>query len=625
MLYALLTGKSPHVFPTTTPEAIDHAIRNVDPASATRVNPAVSRDLDCILSKALRKEPDERYASVEALAGDIRAFLEWRPVRARSGNAWYRTRKFARRYRGFVAAGVVTIAGLSAGLYVANRERLIAERRFSEVRQLANKLFEIDGAAADLAGSTRTRQLIVDTALQYLQRLAVDAKGDPALATELANAYLMVASVQGVPVGRNLGQMDQAAESLGKGERLIAAVLERRRDDRQALFVAAEIASARMILASMKGSRRDLGRRANVLAAARTLEDRLRRFDLSPRDGEKSEKVLDLYMLLADQLMQTRQLDDALRVCSQASAIARALDRPDQLGMFSWTAAQVFQQQGDLDASVASIREAAQQVDPGGRETDTPHVMRQAHVLIWEGRILGEPDAISAGRTSEAISALEHAFRISDDVVHVDRTDQSSHGRLGMAGVALGDILRRSDASRALQVYDHTLKDLGEIENNPVIRRLEVEALAGSAYTLRTLGRAGDARRRLDAAFERLKDLKLYPAATVSLGSITYKTRRALADLDANTGDVVGAIAIDRMLLEQVQTAQSEPLTSLEDAMDSANLDRELADYYRRNHQPDVAHSLDTRRLELWRTWDHRLPRSEFVHRQWLAAHGVED
>jgi hypothetical protein len=583
------------------------------------VNPAVSRDLDCIVSKALRKEPDERYASVEALADDIRAFLEWRPVRARSGNAWYRTRKFARRYRALVAAAVMTVAGLSAGLYLANRERLVAERRFSEVRQLATKLFEIDGAAAEFAGSTKTRQLIVDTALQYLQSLAVDATSDPALSTELANAYLLVARVQGVPVGRNLGQMDQASESLRRGETLIRTVLERRPNDRDALFVAAELANDQLVLASMKGTRRDLTRRAGVLAAARTVDERLRQFNVKPGDS-RAEPVLDMYMVLADQLMQARQLNDALRVSRQASTVARALDRRDQLGMFSWTAAQVFQQQGSLGQAVDSIREAAQLVDPGDRQTDTPHVMRLAHVLIWEGRILGEPEAISAGLTAEATSTLERAFRITDEVVHVDRNDQSSRGRLGMAGVALGDVLRRADAPRALEVYDHTLRHLAEIDNNAVIRRLEVEALAGSAYPLRTLGRAGDARQRLDAAFERLKALKLYPAATVSLGSITYKARRALADLEANTGNLAGAIAIDRMLLEQVQTAQSEPLTSLEDATDVSNLYRELADFYRRNREPESALPLDASRLALWQRWEGQLPQSDFVHRQRLAA-----
>src|SRR5579864_7083092 len=166
VLYKLMTGRSPH-------------------ESKTATNPDLPTDLDHILQKAIRDEPGERYSSVEAFATDIRAYLESRPVTARSGNAWYRTRKFLRRYWVPVAAAALVIASLSAGLYVANRERAIAQRRFMEVRQLANKLFDIDVQVAQLPGSSKTRQLIVDTALDYLRRLIADVRMDPELALDV--------------------------------------------------------------------------------------------------------------------------------------------------------------------------------------------------------------------------------------------------------------------------------------------------------------------------------------------------------------------------------------------------------------------------------------------------------
>src|SRR5579872_5446324 len=141
VLYDLLTGQSPHQFTDHTQEAIDTAICTTEAKPASSLNPNLPRDLDYILRKALRKEPEERYVSVEAMANDIRAFLEFRPVGARSGDAWYRTRKFVRRYRTFVAFAALTIAGLSVGLYVANRERLIAEQRFHQLHLLSTKIF----------------------------------------------------------------------------------------------------------------------------------------------------------------------------------------------------------------------------------------------------------------------------------------------------------------------------------------------------------------------------------------------------------------------------------------------------------------------------------------------------
>src|SRR5207249_656488 len=127
----------------------------------SRLNPKVPSDVDYILRKALRSEPGERYISVEAFANDIRAFLDWRPVQARSGDAWYRTRKFLRRYWIPVTATLVLLMGLSLGLYAVNRERALAQRRFEQVRQLANKTLALDEGIRGLAGSTKARQELV--------------------------------------------------------------------------------------------------------------------------------------------------------------------------------------------------------------------------------------------------------------------------------------------------------------------------------------------------------------------------------------------------------------------------------------------------------------------------------
>ena len=121
VLYKLLTGRSPHAL--SSQADVESAICRTEPERVSRVNPAVPKDLDFVLGKALRKEPDERYASADAFADELRAFLEWRPIRARSGDMWYRSRKFVRRYRLLVAAVALTVIGLSIGLYVANRER----------------------------------------------------------------------------------------------------------------------------------------------------------------------------------------------------------------------------------------------------------------------------------------------------------------------------------------------------------------------------------------------------------------------------------------------------------------------------------------------------------------------
>lgn len=607
VLYKLLTGRSPR-------ETADAGAVGGAAAPPARVDPA---DLDYILQKTLRAEPDERYASVDAFAHDVRAVLEYRPVAARSGDRWYRTRRYLRRHWIPAAAAAVTVAGLGFGLFAANHERAIAQQRFLEVRQLANKLFDIDALASQVPGNTKTRQLIVDTSLEYLRRLSADAGRDTALALELANAYIQVARVQGVGSGRNLGQVEQAGQSLRAAAELIQSVLAVHPHNRPALLRAAIVGHDRMILAGTQIGRRDNARGGESLAFARQAAERLEQFHAEKGDSaEDLDNVFDIYMNVSDQYRQARRLDDALALSRRASDLARTVDDRDALAMFLWVSAEVLQQRGDLEAAFTAIRDSVHIRDNLPASPDVRRAMRLAHVLISEGKILGQDNGISLNRSEEALQPLERAFRIADEVVHQDGKDQSSRGRLAMAGEAMAGILRRSDAARSLAVYDHTLGHLAEIPNNGLMRRFEVGAMAGSTYPLRRLDRTAEARQRLDGAFERLAQLKLYPADKITSGSIAYKTLRALADLEAGNGSIPHAIEIYQELFDKTAAAGSDPANSLEDAVDLANLHEAIADLYRRSGRADLAAASSARRSELWQQWDRKRPGNSFVAQQ---------
>src|SRR5262249_42071772 len=151
-------------------------------------------------------------------AEDVRACLEFRPVRARSASAWYWTRRFVRRQWLPVSGVALVIASLAIGLYVANHERSVAERRFQQLRQLATKLLAFDVELRRLPGSTAARQHMAAASIEYLDALGRDAREDRGLAMELARGYIGLAQVQGVPTLPNLGQFAEAAESLRKAD-----------------------------------------------------------------------------------------------------------------------------------------------------------------------------------------------------------------------------------------------------------------------------------------------------------------------------------------------------------------------------------------------------------------------
>ncbi len=246
-LYELLTGQRPYKLKQRTPDEITKAICDQEPERpSTAIAKGVGNakvqipnskllrgDLDNIVLKALRKEPQRRYASVDLLSEDIRRHLEGLPVRARKDTPAYRASKFVRRHKLSVAATVLVALALVAGTittawqaHKANIERARAEKRFSQVRKLAHSmLFDYHDQIAALPGSTKVREQLVRNSLEYLDSLSKEAGTDLGLLRELAAAYEKVAMVQGgVSVSRrgtaltasNLGDTQGAIESLRK-------------------------------------------------------------------------------------------------------------------------------------------------------------------------------------------------------------------------------------------------------------------------------------------------------------------------------------------------------------------------------------------------------------------------
>jgi len=235
LLYELLTGERPYKLKNRTTEEITKAIREQEP---TKPSTAVSKDqkseirsqrllrgdLDNIVLKALNKEPERRYASVDQFSADIRRHLEGLPVRARKDTAAYRTAKFVRRHKFGVAAVTLVAFALIAGTVTtawqaqeARRERALADQRFEQVRKLAHSvLFDYHDKIATLPGSTKVREELVKDSLAYLDSLAQQAGNNKDVQRELADAYLKVGDVQGRAFRANLGDSKGAMESYRK-------------------------------------------------------------------------------------------------------------------------------------------------------------------------------------------------------------------------------------------------------------------------------------------------------------------------------------------------------------------------------------------------------------------------
>ncbi|MEL6444048.1 MAG: serine/threonine-protein kinase [Bacteroidota bacterium] len=157
VLYELLTGQRP--FEAATPSALAVAQLQGDarrPSTVTAtgsdarlaevglpgVQPlrrALRGDLDAICLKALRRDPNARYPSVEAFHDDLLRTLDGRPVAARDGATAYRVGRFVRRHALAVSFAVVAVLALVGGLGVALWQAQVAASEAEIAREQARR------------------------------------------------------------------------------------------------------------------------------------------------------------------------------------------------------------------------------------------------------------------------------------------------------------------------------------------------------------------------------------------------------------------------------------------------------------------------------------------------------
>jgi eukaryotic-like serine/threonine-protein kinase len=189
LLYELLAERLPYNRTRRSRGELEEAILNVEPPRPSDVAPGLRRalrgDLDTIVLKALKKPADERYATANALADDIRRYLDGRPVLAQADSARYRLGKFVRRHKlGVTAAAAVlaaVIGGASAALWQAHIAAIQA-RRAEEVKSFIVSILRDADLDADESKPASVRDLLKQAAARVA---ALETQ--PAVRVELLN------------------------------------------------------------------------------------------------------------------------------------------------------------------------------------------------------------------------------------------------------------------------------------------------------------------------------------------------------------------------------------------------------------------------------------------------------
>jgi len=640
LLYLILTGQHPAGPGPHSPARLLKAITETEPlrpsdttSSANAESIAEKRattpdklqrvlrgDLDTIIVKALKKNPQERYASVTGFADDLQRYLKHEPISARPDALGYRAAKFLRRNRTVAAlsatAIVLVIGSLSTGLYVANRQRKIAEQRFAQVRQLANKFIALDEGIRGLQGSTKVRMQMVSDSLQYLTSLSSDIHGDKNLALEIAYAYVRVAHAQGDPTSPNLGQFVEAKESLNNAARLVDGVLAQDPRNRRALFIATTIAHDRFILADLEN------RHEEASADAATTASLIERFmSLGNVEADDVASMVYFYGNVATVCLNGRHFADAIRYCQRAFDISQPVEKSHMYhGTLYYVWAIALWQMGSLDGALKTANQAVELQQQQAVEGHPALLINLGYALDTRGMILGRADAEpSFGRSGEALAAFQKAIDIAEELTKKDSIDFLS--RYAEANYSLGGgyVLRHRDPRRALSVYDQAIARIREAKANSSTQRDEAELLSASSYPVRWMGSNAKAQQRIDRAFQLLGDTHTYPADKIEPMSEAYHALQAQADHYSETGQTQKAIDMYQQLLEKLVAWGSKPDDDLRDATCISHTWTALASLLRRVGRTDEAARLEAQRTDLWNRWQSKLPNAPSLLRQSLS------
>ena len=467
-------------------------------------------DLDNVLLKALDKSPAGRYASVDAFAADLRAYLDGFPVSARPAGWGYRTRKFVGRHRLGVALSGLSLATLVGALglalwqrqeaqaqrLAAEQQRAQAQQRFAQVRQLANQLvFKYHDQIENLPGAGKVREALLTDAAGFMDNLrqgagvvvgvgaaagaAVgDAVGDVvgdandmALAVELAGTYYRISRLQGIDQSVNTGEHAAARANLDKALALTKAYADRPDVPMAALFEAVNMHTSHGEVYQRRG---EMARADAALRAGLPLLDKALARD--PRDTHALAAAISLHgvhaRILGNQLAHANlgRWQDACASADRARAAAAATLAADPANAYA------------PDSLAFTLGEQAHCRVMAGRPDDALALLEQQQTLRermvarfpddqdfrWQGARNQVETALvlsALGRHAAALDRWAAGDRQARAVAAADPGNMAAQRRL--RGVALVHARLLAAAGKAALARQAVIRVLGQLPAPP--------------------------------------------------------------------------------------------------------------------------------------------------------------
>jgi tetratricopeptide (TPR) repeat protein len=506
VLYALLAGQAPFGGDSVV-ETLD-AVRHRPPEPPTRLNARVPRDLETICLKCLEKDPRRRYATAQAMADDLRAWLESRPIAARRVGAAERVWLWCRRKPAMatMAAAVVLalVGGAAATIAVqANANRALRDKNVELTAAYAR---EADANAGLAAANTRVEQrygLAVDAIKTFHTGVSEDFLLKQESFKELRDRLLRSAADFYGRLGALLGREDDP-------------------DSRRAL------SRANFELAGLTAM---VGRTADALAAHRSVLSARRAMAAKPGAGPASTAEVGRSLTEVARLLESSgKNDEAMAAYREAEALLTgpASGSPevrsavaDSRSRMGWLLSRI----GRSEEALAAYRLARADQEPTATAAGATKPARRelADTINRIGALLWQ-----TGRPSEAEAEYRQALAIQQGLAAEDPAATEFRSRVATSHNNLGSLLSQTD--RPLEAEAEYRKAMAiwrdQAEANPAVADFRSRLALGHYNLGLVLGRMGrvaeaeDENRRAVAIYRRLAEEN--PAVT------DYRSRLAL-------------------------------------------------------------------------------------------------
>lgn len=558
-------------------------VRSPETVSATRegspqkLRKRLEGDLDAILLKALAKETSDRYGSVEQYADDIRRHLEDAPVQARAQSIQYVASRYLRRHKTGAAAAAFVFLSLVIGIavagweaHVARQERAKAQRRFEEVRRVANSfLFEVHDAMAPLAGTTPARRLVVRKAMEFFDSLAKESAGDATLQRELAIAYHRLGDLQGNPNVANLGDTTGALANYRKAMSIREALLNASPQDpelRRELGLSFEAVADLYVTSGNTQAALDHYQKARAI------------FESLQNENPSSRPIQSLlaksYHNVVGQLIHTGDTARAMELSRKAMKISEGVVAQDagsaearrNLSVAYSRFGGVLDRMGDATGALQNYQKALEIHESLAKDSPESAQTRREISLIYED--MGKAQA-TRNDFAKATESYRKALSIRKELAASDPRNAMAAADLGFIEMRMGDMLQQAgQKAAALENYRRALE---VFQNVAALDPANVLARRDTALIFERLGglqaAAGNTTSALDY-YRRLQEVSAEWAARDASNAVAQHTlgvaHLRVSETQSRVGDRNAAMQDAERALRVFQGLQAKDASNVE-------------------------------------------------------------